>query len=170
MKRSLVVLVAGLMFLSFTSRCSYAEPCCPSCSGGMDFPPPFMPMMHHVMDGGANVPEAHPFSAKRLRDLGLDDKQREAIKEINNRMMKDAIRKGAELGITEIELKDILDKDSVDLDAAGTTLKKIESLKTDLRLARIRAMEEIKARLTPEQRKKFKEPPVEKIPVQKESK
>jgi Spy/CpxP family protein refolding chaperone len=50
----------------------------------------------------------------------------------------------------------MLHKDSVDLQAVEAKLKQIESLKTDLHLSMIKAREEIKAKLTPEQRKKLK--------------
>ncbi len=41
--------------------------------------------------------------------------------------------------------------------AVEASLKKAESVRTDLKLSHIRAREEIKAILTPEQRKKLKE-------------
>jgi len=59
--------------------------------------------------------------------------------------------------VARIDLRDILHKDQVDMNAAETTLKKMASLQTDLRLSHIKAMEEIKTKLTPEQRKQFKE-------------
>ncbi len=89
--------------------------------------------------------------------LGLDEKQREAIKEIKSRVMKDTIRKRADLEIARIDLKDIIHKDQVDMNAAEATLKKIASLQTDIRLSHIKAMQEIKSKLTPEQRKKLEE-------------
>ena len=89
--------------------------------------------------------------------LGLDEKQREAVREIKGRVMKDTIRKKADLEVARIDLKDLLHKDQVDMKAAETTLKKIASLQTDIRLSHIKALEEIKIKLTPEQRIKFKE-------------
>ena len=89
--------------------------------------------------------------------LGLDEKQMESIKEIKNRVMKDTIRKSADLEVARIDLKDIIHMGQVDMNAAEAMLKKIASLQTDIRLSHIKAMQEIKSKLTPEQRKKFKE-------------
>ncbi len=41
--------------------------------------------------------------------------------------------------------------------AVEATLKKMASLQTDMRLSHIKALQDIKAELTPEQRKKLKE-------------
>ena len=46
-------------------------------------------------------------------------------------------------------------KDPVDLKAAEAKLRQIEALKTDLHLGHIKTHEEVKAILTPEQKKKF---------------
>ncbi len=94
---------------------------------------------------------------RALADLGLDEKQKEAIKDIRTSAKKNAIRKIAEIRIARIELVEILDKDPVDMGAVEAKIKQMESLKTDLHMSRIKAMEEIKAKLTPEQRQKFKE-------------
>jgi Spy/CpxP family protein refolding chaperone len=94
---------------------------------------------------------------RSLMSLGLDEKQREAVREIKSRVMKDTIRKRADLEVARIDLRDLLHKDQVDMSAAETTLKKMASLQTDIRFSHIKALEEIKTKLTPEQRKKFKE-------------
>jgi Spy/CpxP family protein refolding chaperone len=92
-----------------------------------------------------------------LSALGLDEQQKEAIKEIRSREEKDTIRKRADIRIADIELRDILDKDPVDMNAIETKLKRISSLMTDMRLSGIRTIEAIKTKLTPEQGKRFKE-------------
>ncbi len=89
--------------------------------------------------------------------LDLTEKQKDAIKEISSRAMKETIKKRADLEIAGVELRELLHKDSVDMGAVEAKLKKTESMRTDLRLSHIKAREEIKALLTPEQRKKFKE-------------
>src|SRR5512146_764937 len=90
-----------------------------------------------------------------LKDLGLDEKQKADIKEIREKVVKETIRKKADERIARIELRDLLVRDSVDMPAVQAKLKQIEALKTDIRLAHIEAREQIKAKLTPEQRKKF---------------
>ncbi len=91
--------------------------------------------------------------------LGLDEKQKEAIKEIGNRAMKEMIKKKADVHIARIELKELLDEDSVNMKAVEAKLKQIETAKTEMRLSFIRTMEEAKSKLTAEQKKKFKEMP-----------
>lgn len=92
---------------------------------------------------------------ERLKDLGLDEKQKEAVQAIHLRTKKEMVRKKADLQVAEIELKELLSKDPVDLNAAEAAVKKIEGMKSEKRMLHIKTMEEIKASLTPEQKKKF---------------
>jgi Spy/CpxP family protein refolding chaperone len=94
---------------------------------------------------------------KKLMSLGLDEKQEEAIKEIVRTTQKETIKKRADLSIARIDLKDLLDKDPVNMTAVESTLKQIESLNTDIHLSHIKSLEAIKAKLTPDQRKRLKE-------------
>jgi Spy/CpxP family protein refolding chaperone len=156
MKRILVGLLSGFLVLVFASHYSSAQTCGPSVgsrSGFMEGMPMMSPMRHAGM--GMMRKEHHLW--RSLMSLGLDEKQREAIKEIKSRVIKDTIRKRADIEVARIDLRDILGKDQVDMNMAEATLKKIASLQTDIRLSHIKALEEIKTKLTPEQRKKFKE-------------
>ena len=92
---------------------------------------------------------------EKLKALGLDEKQTEAVKAIHFRTKKVMIKSRADVQVAEIELKELLSKDPVDLQAAEAAVKKIEGLKSEMRMLHIKAMEEIKANLTPEQKKKF---------------
>lgn len=105
-------------------------------------------MMGCCMEGGHHM-------MKKLMSLGLDDRQKESVRAIHLKMRKEEIRAEADIEVAEIELKEILMKDTVDLKAAEAKLKQIETLKTGLRFGQIKAHEEVKAVLTPEQRKKF---------------
>jgi Spy/CpxP family protein refolding chaperone len=93
----------------------------------------------------------------KLMILGLDEKQKEVVKEIERKTMKEIIKKRADLDIARIDLRDLLDKDSVNIKDVESKLKQIASLGTDIHLSRIKAHEEIKSKLTPDQRKKLKE-------------
>jgi len=93
----------------------------------------------------------------KLMSLGLDEKQKEAVKGIVRKTMKETIKQRADLDIARIDLKDLLDKDSVNMKAVESKLKQIASSETDIRLSRIKEHEEIKSKLTPDQRKKLKE-------------
>jgi len=157
MKKLLVGMFLGLLSVIFLSHNSYAETRGPIGDPGKDFrdegmhmaPPPMRPPVMNIME---EIP-----GAEHLMGLGLDEKQREAIKEIKSRVIKEAIRKSADERIAGIELKDLLDKDPVDIKAVEAKIKQIETLKTEMHLSLIMAIEEVKSRLTPEQRKKFQE-------------
>lgn len=108
--------------------------------------------MHEMMD------DKHP-AWKHLMGLDLDEKQKAGVREIRSRVMKEMIKKRADEHVAGIELKDLLDKDPVDMKAVEAKLKQIEKVKTEMHLSLIRAREEVKSKLTPEQREKFKETP-----------
>jgi len=116
--------------------------------------------MMHGMDGmqgcGMMMDDDHPMM-KHLMGLGLDEKQKEALKALRSKTMKDMIKKRADKQVAGIELRDLLDKDTVDMKAVEASVKKSESLRTEMFLAHIRAHEEMKSILTPEQRKHLKE-------------
>jgi len=67
------------------------------------------------------------------------------------------IKKGADLQMAEAELKDIIQTDRVDLNVVEAKLKTIVRRVTDIRLSRIKALEELMVHLTTEQSKNLKE-------------
>jgi Spy/CpxP family protein refolding chaperone len=87
--------------------------------------------------------------------LGLNSKQKQEIKEIKFATMKNVIRKRADMQIARLELRDLLSQDPVDMKAVEAKVKQIEGLRADIHLALIKAKEEVKAKLTPEQRQKL---------------
>jgi Spy/CpxP family protein refolding chaperone len=153
MNKMMIVVLTGLMFLAVASQRSYADPC--GCGEmGMHGGPR---MMHHgpgFRDGSRG---AGHFLWKKLMGLGLSDQQMDALKAIKSRATKDTIRKRADLQLARVDLRELLRKDPVDMKAVEAGLKKVESARTDLKLTHIKAREEMKAVLTPEQRKKLKE-------------
>lgn len=92
-----------------------------------------------------------------FKKLGLDEKQKEAVRAIHLQTKKTMIKKAADIKVAKIELQEILSKDPVDLAAAEAAVKKIENQRTEMKMMRIKAMEEVKSNLNPEQRKKFSE-------------
>lgn len=90
-----------------------------------------------------------------FKKLGLDDTQKTAIRAIHMKARKEMIRKKADIKIAKIEMMEILSKDPVDMAAAETAVKKIEGLRTEMRMMHIRTMEEVKSNLNAEQKKKF---------------
>ena len=95
--------------------------------------------------------------SQHLMGLNLDEQQKASIGEIRSRMMKETIRRTADMRIAQIELKDLLSQDPVDMKAVEAKVKQLEAMRTEMQLSHIKAMEECKAKLTPEQRKKLRE-------------
>ena len=157
MKRIFVGLLSGVMVLAFASQYAAAQACGPTGGPGRGFPGQGMPMMSPMGSDGMGMMGRERRLWRLFAALGLDEQQRADIRKIKSRVMKDTIREKADLEVVRIDVRDILAKDQVDMNAVEAALKKIASLQTDIRLSHIKAMQEIKAKLTPEQRKKFRE-------------
>ena len=154
MKKVVVGVLMGLLLMGFASGSSFAEKSSAVKSEKWRHEEGISPM-GHMRHRGTGMMRADRRIWKALADLGLDEKQKEAIKDIRTSAKKDAIRKIADIRIAKIELREILDKDPVDMSAVEAKLKQMESLKTDMHMSRIKTLEEIKAKLTTEQRQKF---------------
>lgn len=92
-----------------------------------------------------------------FKKLDLTDGQISAIHDIRISMKKDMIIKRAVLKIAKMELHSQLHQDKVDMNAVESQVKKIEGLKTDMKLDAIKSWVEIKSKLTPDQRKHLAE-------------
>jgi len=152
MRKVLAGLPLGLLLLVFGLHSAHAETC--GCMGKMEKGVPMIEGMHQR---GMERMEAEQRIWRRLRELGLNEQQKAEIRDILSRQMKDTIRRKGDILISRIELRDILRKDPLDMGAVEAKLRQIAAMQTDLRLSHIKAREEIKAKLTPEQRKEFKE-------------
>jgi Spy/CpxP family protein refolding chaperone len=165
-KYCLILVIIGLALFALGGGKSSAEMCdCMGRAGGD------MPMMGGMMHQGTGMMregmgsdgmmqcrmEGRHSLQRHLAGLGLDEKQREAVKEIRSRVMKEVIRKQADTQIAQIDLRALLGKDPIDMRAVEAKLKQIEVLKTDVKLSLIRAREEMRSLLTPDQRKKLEE-------------
>lgn len=104
------------------------------------------------MMGGMQLPMMH-----HLKDLKLDAKQETIIDNIRNKSMKEMIKKKADMQILMIDLRALIDSDPVDMKAVEAKMKEMEGLRTSMHLSMIKTREEIKAALTPEQKKKLGE-------------
>src|SRR5271169_5834649 len=98
--RKLTVLFIALLFIMGISGASYAEE---KKDGGM-------PGHTSSYGRGCGGQHSHMFMFKKL---GLDDKQREAIRAIHLKTKKEMIRKVADIKVAKIELMEILSKDPV---------------------------------------------------------
>ncbi|MBI4608300.1 MAG: periplasmic heavy metal sensor [Candidatus Rokubacteria bacterium] len=93
----------------------------------------------------------------RHRDeLGLSADQVQSLERLRADFQREAIRRDADLRVAEVELGSLLNADAVDLGQVETKLREIERIRVDLRLARIRTIEQGKAQLSPEQRAKLR--------------
>ncbi len=150
MKRIFVLVAVAALMLGFTGV-SRADTC--GCGMGMGMG---MGMMGQGMGmGGMRMEKSDHMMMDRMSALGLDEKQTIEVKAIHLNAKKEFIRKGADLQVMQLDLKEMLASDPVDLKAADSKVKQIEGLRAELKMLHIKAREEVKAKLTPEQRKKF---------------
>ena len=119
-------------------------------------------MMRGMMGGGMQgMPEGmrmlRPSQlVRRLKaELGLSDEQVKQLTQIFSQMTKARIKQRADIRIAELELGELLEADPVDMGQVEGKLKAIEGLRTTLRLSLIKAHEQAKGILTPEQRQKL---------------
>jgi len=74
------------------------------------------------------------------------------LEAIRGDFAREAIRRGADIRIAELDLGTLLGQDPVDLAKAEAKTREVAQLRADLRIARLRAVEQGKAVLTAEQR------------------
>ena len=85
-------------------------------------------------------------------ELGLSPDQVSRLETLRGDFAREAIRRGADIRIAELDLASLLEQDPVDLAKVETKVREVAQLRADLRIARLRAVEQGKAVLTPEQR------------------
>ena len=88
-------------------------------------------------------------------ELGLSPEQVQDLENLRDEYQREAIRYEADTHSAEIDLQKLLKAEAVDLEQIKVKLQEIEHLKVELRLARIRAIEQGKALLSPEQHGKL---------------
>lgn len=89
-------------------------------------------------------------------ELDLSPAQVEALERLRAEFRKDAIRADADLKIADTDLATLLAADPVDLGRVEAKVREIEKRRADVRLARIRTIEEGRAQLTADQREKLR--------------
>jgi len=88
-------------------------------------------------------------------ELGLSDEQARQLRQLFSQMMKTRLTQQADLRIAELELQELLEADLVDMGQVEAKVKAIEGLRTQIRLNLIKADEQAKGVLSPEQRRKL---------------
>jgi Spy/CpxP family protein refolding chaperone len=156
-----LLVAAGLLCLSLTAavQVSAADQ---GASGSAKGPGSFMqpcncPADWHAGKGPAYMRHQRQRMSRALKQLNLTDAQKTSIHDIRITLKKRMIEEGADLKIAKIELREQLRKDSVEMSAVEAQLKKVESIRTAMKLDAIKARMEIKNKLTPDQRKKLAE-------------
>lgn len=115
-------------------------------------------MMGMMMSGHSSMGEA-PWISLALesqKELRLSAEQISKLEELRKGFEKESIRQSADIQIAGVELSELLDADRIDLSKVAVKLGQVESLKTKLRMARIRTIDQGRAVLTTEQRASLK--------------
>ena len=89
--------------------------------------------------------------------LSLSDEQVRKLEQLRDNFQRQSIRTEADTRILDLDIAALLDNPTVDLPKIEQKIREGEKLRADLRIARVRAVEQAKALLTAEQRKKFYE-------------
>ena len=85
-------------------------------------------------------------------ELGLSPEQVSRLEALRGEFSREAIRRDAEIRIAELDLAALLAEEPVDFAKVEPKVREVSQLRDDLRIARLRVIEQGKAVLTPEQR------------------
>ena len=110
--------------------------------------------------GGRESREDRPLITLMLNNkerLGLSGDQVKKLEQLRDNFQKQSIRHDADLRIVELDLAALLDHDPVEMGKVEVKVREAEKLRADLRIARIRAIEQAKGVLNAEQKKKLQE-------------
>jgi Spy/CpxP family protein refolding chaperone len=89
------------------------------------------------------------------RDLSLTPAQIQTLDRLRDDYQRQTELQSAELRQTEQELQQLFGREPLDLAQVEARMRKMEALRTDLRMSRIKTIEQGKAVLTPEQWRKL---------------
>ena len=89
-------------------------------------------------------------------ELALTPQQVDTLERLRSDFQREAIRRDADLRMAEMDLAALRRREPVDLGQVEAKVREIERLRAEQRLARIRAIEQGKGQLTPEQREQLR--------------
>ena len=89
--------------------------------------------------------------------LRLTGEQVKRLEQLRDNYQRQSIRTEADTRIVDLDIAVLLDQPNVEVPKVEQKIREVEKLRADLRIARVRAVEQAKALLTTEQRKKFYE-------------
>ena len=104
-----------------------------------------------------------PYSARPLvsialrshEELKLTDDQIKRLKDIRDAFSKKAVKERAEMKTRRIDLKRALDTEKIDLPDVEKKIREVSNMRVDLRIARLKAIQEGKSVLNAEQQKQL---------------
>ena len=104
-----------------------------------------------------------PFSARPLvsialrshEELKLTDDQIKRLKDIRDAFSKKSVKQRAEMKTRRIDLKRALDTEKIDLADVEKKIREVSNMRVDLRIARLKAIQEGKSVLNAEQQKQL---------------
>lgn len=89
--------------------------------------------------------------------LGLSTDQVRKLEQLRDDFQRQSIRTEADLKIVDLDIAGLLESDPVDVAKVEAKIREAEKLRSDVRIARIRAIEQAKALLSKEQKKKLRD-------------
>jgi hypothetical protein len=110
--------------------------------------------------GGREARDERPMISlilKNREQLRLSPEQVNKLEQLRDQYQRQTIRAEADTRILELDISSLLDQANVDLPKVEQKIRELEKLRADLRIARVRAVEQAKAVLTAEQRKRLYE-------------
>jgi len=110
--------------------------------------------------GPRGAREDRPVISQMLNNqeaLGLSSDQVRRLEQLRDNFQRQTIRSEADLRILELDIAALLDSEPVDMTKLEAKMREEEKLRTDLRIARVRAIEQGRGLLNADQKKKLTE-------------
>jgi Spy/CpxP family protein refolding chaperone len=110
--------------------------------------------------GGRDSRENQPAISQMLANkdaLGLAADQVRRLEQLRDDFQRQTIRNDADLRIVELDIAGLLEKEPVEMAKLEGKIREAEKLRADLRIARLRAIEQARAMLTMDQKKKLQD-------------
>lgn len=105
--------------------------------------------------GGKKDDEPVSFMLQHKDGLELSSQQVKDLKKLRSRFERASIRREADIKVAKMELEELMEEDSIDLEKTEGKVREVERLRADQKLSRIHKVAEAKALLGPDQRKKL---------------
>jgi Spy/CpxP family protein refolding chaperone len=123
----------------------------------------FASHLHQYLRGGLGGPAAPverpliSFMLEHRHELALTPEQASRLEGLRQDFTREAIRRDAEIRIAEMDLAALLHAQPLDLPRVEAKIREVARLQAELRIERIRTIEQGRAALTPEQRTRLQQ-------------